>query len=148
MSSSSQPPLRTFASFPNHSDAQHDSGLGQFGAACLNLTARSQPVSDPPFSTESSKSGHRRAIYEYTPWHTSATSPCLLLQFLLNLSRCSSPVIGLSSVTIRVTGIDIGKNSFHIVGLDDRGTIVLRQKWSRRDKCAPPMGVLSASGRS
>ena len=33
--------------------------------------------------------------------------------------------------TIAVVGIDIGKNSFHIVGHDDRGTIVLRQKWSR-----------------
>ena len=30
-----------------------------------------------------------------------------------------------------VAVIDIGKNSFHIVGLDDRGAIVLRQKWSR-----------------
>src|SRR3974390_2830565 len=30
-----------------------------------------------------------------------------------------------------VIGIDIGKNSFHIGGLDDRGAIVLRQKWSR-----------------
>jgi transposase len=30
-----------------------------------------------------------------------------------------------------VIGIDIGKNSFHIVGLDDRGAIVLRQKWPR-----------------
>ncbi|HKB72901.1 MAG TPA: transposase, partial [Burkholderiales bacterium] len=30
-----------------------------------------------------------------------------------------------------VIGIDIGKNSFHIVGLDDRGAIVLSQKWSR-----------------
>src|ERR1700727_2091329 len=30
-----------------------------------------------------------------------------------------------------VVGIDIGKNSFHIVGLDQRGAIVLRQKWSR-----------------
>jgi hypothetical protein len=28
-------------------------------------------------------------------------------------------------------GIDIGKNSFHLVGLDKRGAIVLRQKWSR-----------------
>jgi hypothetical protein len=27
--------------------------------------------------------------------------------------------------------IDIGKNSFHIVGHDHRGAIVLRQKWSR-----------------
>ena len=32
---------------------------------------------------------------------------------------------------IAVIGIDIGKNSFHIVGLDKRGAIVLRQKWSR-----------------
>ena len=32
---------------------------------------------------------------------------------------------------IAVVGIDIGKNSFHIVALDDRGVIVLRQKWSR-----------------
>ena len=32
---------------------------------------------------------------------------------------------------IAVVGVDIGKNSFHIVGLDDRGAIVLRQKWSR-----------------
>ena len=32
---------------------------------------------------------------------------------------------------IAVIGIDIGKNSFHIVGQDQRGAIVLRQKWSR-----------------
>ena len=28
-------------------------------------------------------------------------------------------------------GIDIGKNTFHLVGLDERGAIVLRQKLSR-----------------
>jgi transposase len=32
---------------------------------------------------------------------------------------------------VAVIGIDIGKNSFHLIGLDDRGAIVLRQKWSR-----------------
>jgi transposase len=32
---------------------------------------------------------------------------------------------------IAVIGIDIGKNSFHVVDLDGRGAIVLRQKWSR-----------------
>src|SRR5438477_885612 len=32
---------------------------------------------------------------------------------------------------VAVIGIDIGKNSFHVVGLDNRGAIVLRQKWSR-----------------
>jgi len=30
-----------------------------------------------------------------------------------------------------VIGIDIGKNSFHIIGQNQRGAIVLRQKWSR-----------------
>ena len=35
------------------------------------------------------------------------------------------------NTTIAVVGIDIGKNSFHVVGLDERGAIVLRQKWSR-----------------
>src|SRR4249919_207671 len=35
------------------------------------------------------------------------------------------------STAVAVIGIDIGKNSFHIVGLDQRGAIVLRQKWSR-----------------
>jgi transposase len=32
---------------------------------------------------------------------------------------------------IAVVGVDIGKNSFHVIGLDQRGAIVLRQKWSR-----------------
>jgi transposase len=32
---------------------------------------------------------------------------------------------------IAVIGIDIGKNSFHVVGLDRRGAMALRQKWSR-----------------
>src|SRR6516164_9571863 len=35
------------------------------------------------------------------------------------------------TTTIAVMGIDIGKNSFHVVGLDQRGAIVLRQRWSR-----------------
>jgi transposase len=32
---------------------------------------------------------------------------------------------------VAVVGIDIGKNTFHVVGQDERGAIVLRQKWSR-----------------
>jgi hypothetical protein len=36
-----------------------------------------------------------------------------------------------SNATIATMGIDIGKNSFCVVGLDQRGAIVLRQKWSR-----------------
>src|ERR1700747_3207983 len=32
---------------------------------------------------------------------------------------------------VAVVGIDIGKNSFHVIGQDTRGEIVLRQKWSR-----------------
>jgi transposase len=36
-----------------------------------------------------------------------------------------------ATTAITVIGIDIGKNSFHVVGLDNRGAIALRQKWSR-----------------
>ena len=36
-----------------------------------------------------------------------------------------------TEIAVSVIGIDIGKNSFHIVGLYQRGAIVLRQKWSR-----------------
>jgi hypothetical protein len=35
------------------------------------------------------------------------------------------------NTVIAVIGIDIGKNSFHVVGHDARGAIALRQKWSR-----------------
>ena len=35
------------------------------------------------------------------------------------------------NAAIAVVGIDIGKNTFHVVGLDRRGAIMLRQKWSR-----------------
>src|SRR5580704_4680244 len=35
------------------------------------------------------------------------------------------------NTAIAVIGIDIGKNSFHVVCHDARGAIVLRQKWSR-----------------
>src|SRR5207244_5294998 len=36
-----------------------------------------------------------------------------------------------SSAAVATIGIDIGKNSFHLVGLDQRGAIVLQQKVSR-----------------
>jgi transposase len=35
------------------------------------------------------------------------------------------------NAAITVVGIDIGKNAFHVVGQDERGAIVLHQKWSR-----------------
>ena len=35
------------------------------------------------------------------------------------------------NAAVAVIGIDIGKNSFHVIGLDARGAIALRQKWSR-----------------
>jgi transposase len=36
-----------------------------------------------------------------------------------------------SNATVATMGIDIGKNSFHVVGLDRCGAIVLRQKFAR-----------------
>src|SRR5499426_2455993 len=37
-----------------------------------------------------------------------------------------------STDTVAVLGIDIGKNTFHLVGLNERGAIILRRKLSRR----------------
>jgi hypothetical protein len=39
---------------------------------------------------------------------------------------------GIALAEVAVIGIDIGKNTFHAIGLNQRGAIVLRQKWSRR----------------
>jgi transposase len=41
------------------------------------------------------------------------------------MSNKSNPIVA-------TKGIDIGNNSFHVIGLDQRGAIVLRQKWARR----------------
>jgi hypothetical protein len=47
------------------------------------------------------------------------------------------------NTAIAVGGIDIGKNWFHVVGLDLHGAIVLRQKWSRGqvETAARPHGM-------
>jgi transposase len=37
---------------------------------------------------------------------------------------------------IAIVGIDIGKTSFHVIGLDHRGAVVLRQRWSRSQVAA------------
>src|SRR5690242_17495840 len=36
-----------------------------------------------------------------------------------------------STNVIATIGIDIGKNTFHVIGLDDKGAIILRHKLSR-----------------
>ena len=37
-----------------------------------------------------------------------------------------------SSQTIATLGIDVGKNVFHLIGLNRRGAVLLRQKLTRR----------------
>ena len=54
-----------------------------------------------------------------------------------------------SNLTVATMGIDIGKNSFHVVGLDQRGAIVLRQRWSRHQIEEPcKRGVKLSSRRN
>ena len=45
-----------------------------------------------------------------------------------------------------VIGIDIGKNSFHIAGQNQRGAIVLRQKWSRAASWGPGSPICRGVG--
>ena len=42
-----------------------------------------------------------------------------------------------TSLSVAAMGIDIGKNSFHVVCLDQRGAIVVRQRWTRSQIRAP-----------
>ena len=35
------------------------------------------------------------------------------------------------TATVRTIGIDTGKNTLHMIGLDEKGTIVLREKVAR-----------------
>ena len=37
----------------------------------------------------------------------------------------------INAVSVRTIGIDMGKNTLHLIGLDQRGTIVLREKLAR-----------------
>jgi transposase len=61
--------------------------------------------------------------------------PCLLPRQPAKLARGAKDKEHAMSQTpntaIAVIGIDIGKNSFHVVGHDARGAIVLQQKWLR-----------------
>jgi hypothetical protein len=43
----------------------------------------------------------------------------------------STAMSSTSSSAVTMVGIDIGKSSFHVIGLDERGPIVLRQRWAR-----------------
>jgi len=52
-----------------------------------------------------------------------------------------------SIATIATMGIDIGKNWFHVIGLDRRGAIVLRQKLSRGQVEARLANVLVDYGK-
>jgi hypothetical protein len=36
-----------------------------------------------------------------------------------------------NAIAVRTIGIDTGKNTLHMVGLDERGEVVLREKVSR-----------------
>src|SRR5450755_4905810 len=49
----------------------------------------------------------------------------------MGLHQRSTAMSTKSNPTVATMGIDMGKNSFHVVGLDQRGAIVLRQRWSR-----------------
>jgi transposase len=51
---------------------------------------------------------------------------------VLNQARRTAMSDELSSQTIATLGIDVGKNVFHLIGLNRRGAILLRQKLTRR----------------
>jgi hypothetical protein len=57
---------------------------------------------------------------------------------MLGWSQCQTERRRSHNSIATIAAIDIGKNSFHIVSLDQRRAIVLRQKWSRESKRSQP----------
>jgi transposase len=47
----------------------------------------------------------------------------------LGLHQMEHPMPKTANVQIALVGVAIGKNSFHVVGQDSRGAIILREKW-------------------
>ena len=63
----------------------------------------------------------------------------------LGLHQMEHPVPKTSSAEIAIIDIDIGENSFHVVGNDGNGSIILRQKWRAvRSKTASPTCCLAS----
>lgn len=50
-----------------------------------------------------------------------------------------------AAAVVHTIGIDTGKNTLHLIGLDDKGTIVLRKKISRGEGL--PLGKAHQIGR-
>jgi hypothetical protein len=72
------------------------------------------------------------AVPPCPPMGWSGRAPSLSARKLSGGTKDKEPAMSQKfKAVIAVIGIDIGKNSFYVVGLDERGAIVLRQKWSR-----------------
>jgi hypothetical protein len=57
--------------------------------------------------------------------------PCPCPRQRFKLARGAKDKERAMSQTPKTVGIDVGKNSFHVVGHNEAGAVVLRQKWSR-----------------
>ena len=92
---------------------------------------------DQPSRRRISDRWHNRSAAGYGPrlplmgWSGRAPAPPAIEAGKGRQRQGARHVPDSSTAAIAVVGIDIGKNSFHVVGLDERGAIVLRQKWSR-----------------
>src|ERR1700740_2841615 len=64
-------------------------------------------------------------------WSGRAPAPLASDAEMGRLSNRSIAMSNKSNATVATMGIDIGKNSFHVVGLDRRGAIGVRQRWTR-----------------
>src|ERR1700757_1151957 len=63
----------------------------------------------------------------------------------LGLVRTRSTTMPCSTIrAVATIGIDMGKNTLHMIGLDSRGAIVLREKVSRNQMCG---GARLVTGR-
>ena len=77
------------------------------------------------------KSPAQRFLFDWRNVRLSDGPAVLLSRQRFKRARGANDKERAMSQISKTVGIDIGKNSFHVVGHDERGAIVLRQKWSR-----------------
>ena len=103
--------------------------LSQLGQSRLGAAgARSSHVRNAPLATVGLKKAARRE------WDgPAALPPPTAFRVRRGLVRRRSAVMPRTSTVHAVTtiGMDMGKNTLHMIGLDRRGAIVLREKASR-----------------
>src|SRR5690242_13864262 len=85
--------------------------------------------------TPAARWNHPKAVEKTVPWKPWKTKPRFPTTGMVRRSSIGwsdgiSYLVGV--IVIHTIGIDLSKTTFHVVGLDEQGAVVVRKKLSRK----------------